>query len=90
MFSTTIATNIYVPVQDRAKLYAFGCKSPRASRFGASIRQLVHHSGGPSPGSIPASLVVDDVVEPSASNEPGPKILESPHLADFIEEVTSK
>jgi hypothetical protein len=50
----------------------------------------VHHSGGPSPGSIPASLVVDDVVEPSASNEPGPKILESPELADIIEEIQSK
>ena len=34
-----------------------------------------------------ASLIID---EHCASNENGSKNLESPHLADFIEEVTSK
>ena len=59
MFNTTTATKMYVPVQDRAKLDAYEATSPRASRFGGSIRQFVYHSGCPSLGSIPASLVVD-------------------------------
>ena len=33
MFNTTIATKKYVPVQDRAKLYAYGGISPRAKRL---------------------------------------------------------
>jgi len=67
MFSTTTATNVYVPVQDRAKLYAFGCKSPRASRFVASIRQLVHHDSATNAGSNPASLVVNEPLKICAS-----------------------
>ena len=60
MFNTINATKEYVPVQDRAKTYAYGYKSPRARRFVASVRQLVHHDGTTNAGSNPASLVVDE------------------------------
>ena len=83
MFSTTTATNVYVPVQDRAKLYAFGCKSPRASRFGASIRQLVHHSGGSSPDRTPASQLQED--DP-INSVPAIPIFKSKHLEDICSE----
>ena len=90
MFNTTTATKMHVPVQDRAKTYAYGYKSPRAKRFVASIRQLVHHDGATNLGTIPASLVVDDDVEPLASNDPRPGFSDFPTLEDNIAKTQSK
>ena len=90
MFNTTTATKIYVPVQDRAKLYAFGGTSPRARRFVASVRQLVHHDGGTKLDTTPASLVVDEPLKLCASNDRGPGFSESPTLEDSIAKTQSK
>ena len=98
MFSTQASSSPkkYVPVELRPKEYSFGGDSPRARRFVTSVRQLVHHSGATNLGTIPASLVVDDVVEPLpglASNAPGaprPGFSESPTLDDIIEKTQSK
>tara|TARA_B110000208_G_C11378108_1_gene287581 strand:- start:193 stop:450 length:258 start_codon:yes stop_codon:yes gene_type:complete len=85
MFNTiTIATKKYVPVQDRAKLYAFGGTSPRAKRFVAKVRQLVVHDGATNAGSIPACLDLDEPLNlPIRSSK-------SPTLEDIIEEFQSK
>ena len=68
MLNTTTATKKYVPVQDRAKLYAFGGTSPRARRFVASVRQLVHRHGATKLDTTPACLAVDEPLQLCASN----------------------
>jgi len=73
MFNTTIATKKYVPVQDRAKLYAFGDTSPRAKRFVASIRQLIHHDSATNAGSNPASLAIDEPLNRVPATRPEPE-----------------
>ena len=90
MFNTTTATKNYVPVQDRAKLYAFGGTSPRAKRFVASIRQLIHHDSATNAGSNPACLAVDEPLKPCASNNKNPVFSESPTLEDSIAKTHSK
>ena len=73
MFNTSTATKKYVPVQDRPKFYAYGGISPRAKRFGTSVRQLVHHDGGKDLDTKPACLaVLDDDAKLPATN-PDPK-----------------
>jgi hypothetical protein len=89
MFNTSTATKKYVPVQDRPKFYAYGGISPRAKRFGTSVRQLVHHDGGKDLDTKPACLaVLDDDANLPATN--GPKILDSPEPADIFEEKQSR
>jgi hypothetical protein len=90
MFNTINATRTYVPVHDRAKTYAYGYKSPRAKRFVASIRQLVHHDGATNAGSNPASLVVDESLKICASNNNNPGFSDSPTLEDNIAKTQSK
>ena len=90
MFNTTTATKKYVPVQARAKLYAFGDTSPRAKRFVASIRQLIHHDSATNAGSNPACLAVDEPLKPCASNNKNPVFSESPILEDIIAKTESK
>ena len=90
MFNTINATKEYVPVQDRAKTYAYGYKSPRAKRFVASIRQLVHHDGATNAGSNPASLVVDEPLKLWASNNNTPGFSDSPTLENNIAKTHSK
>jgi hypothetical protein len=88
MFNTTTATKKYVPVQDRAKLYPFGGTSPRARRFVASVRQLVHHDSATNAGSNPASLVVNEPLKICASNNRNPVFSESPTLEDNMQKHT--
>jgi hypothetical protein len=90
MFNTTTATKKYVPVQDRAKLYPFGGTSPRARRFVASVRQLVHHDSATNAGSNPACLAIDEPLKLCASNNQTPVFQNSPTLEDIIEEFQSK
>ena len=89
MFNITIANKKYVPVQDRAKLYAFGGKSPRARRFVASVRQLLHRHGATNADTKPASLVVDEPLQLCASNNRNPVFSESPTLEDSIVDLHS-
>ena len=90
MFNTINATRTYVPVHDRAKTYAYGYKSPRAKRFVASIRQLVHHDGGTKLDTTPASLVVDEPLKLWASNNNTPGFSDSPTLENNIAKTHSK
>jgi len=90
MFNTINATRTYVPVHDRAKTYAYGYKSPRAKRFVASIRQLVHHDGTTNAGSNPASLVVDEPLKICASNNNFAGTKDFPTLEDNIAKTHSK
>ena len=80
MFNTKTATKKYVPVQDRAKLYAFEGTDPRARRFVANVRQFVYHEGDTNAGSFPASLVADEPLKSCASNETGIRILGIPYI----------
>ena len=80
---------MYVPIELRAKTYAYGCKSPRTRRFVTRVRQLVHHDGGKDLDTKPACLaVLDDDANLPATN--GPKILDSPEPADIFEEKQSR
>ena len=90
MFNTTIATKKYVPVQDRAKLYAYGGMSPRAKRFVVSIRQHVYHDGGTKLDTTPACLVIDEPLKLCASNKSKSCFSESQKLEDIIKEFQSK
>ena len=90
MFNTTTSTKKYVPVQDRAKLYAYGGISPRAKRFVASIRQHVYHDGGTKLDTSPACLAIDEPLKPCASNNRNPVFSESPTLEDNIAKTHSK
>ena len=83
MFNTINATKKYVPVHDRAKTYAYGYKSPRARRFVASIRQLVHHDGATKLDTSPACLAIDEPFQSKTAPE-------SLTLEDIIEEFQSK
>ena len=73
MFNTKIATKKYVPVQDRAKLYAFEGTDPRARRFVANVRQFVYHEGATNVGSIPASLAIDEPLNRVPATRPEPE-----------------
>jgi hypothetical protein len=90
MFNITIANKKYVPVQDRAKLYAFGGKSPRARRFVASVRQLVHRHGATNADTKPASFVGDEPLQLCASNNRNPGFSDSPTLENNIAKTHSK
>jgi hypothetical protein len=90
MFNTTTATKMHVPVQDRAKLYAFGGTSPRARRFVASVRQLVVQHATTNAGSNLASLVVNEPLKICASNNNNPGFSDSPTLEDNIAKTQSK
>ena len=83
MFNTTIATKKYVPVQDRAKLYAFGGISPRAKRFVACVRQLVHHDGG-------KDVALNQHVCRGLTVSKVDRYPESPTLDDIIAKTQSK
>jgi hypothetical protein len=90
MFNTSTATKKYVPVQDRPKFYAYGGISPRAKRFGTSVRQLVHHDGGKDLDTKPACLAAMDRCKSCASNDRRPGFSESPTLEDIIAKNKSK
>jgi len=90
MFNTSTATKKYVPVQDRPKFYAYGGISPRAKRFGTSVRQLVHHDGGKDLDTKPACLAAMNRCKSCASNDRRPGFSESPTLDDIIEKTQSK
>ena len=79
-----------MPIELKAETYATNGKSPRGNRFLGSFRQFVRHDGGTKLDTKPACLVDEEALKQCASNEPGPKILESPELADIIEEIQSK
>ena len=90
MFNTLPSTKKYVPVQDRAKFYAYGGISPRAKRFVASIRQHVYHDSGTKLDTSPACLAIDEPLKLCASNNQTPVFQNSPTLEDIIEEFHSK
>jgi hypothetical protein len=90
MFTTTNAKKLYVPIELRAKLYTYGGISPRAKRFGTSVRQLVHHDGGKDLDTKPACLAAMDRCKSCASNDRRPGFSESPTLEDIIAKNKSK
>jgi hypothetical protein len=90
MFNTTTSTKMYVPIELRAKTYAYGCKSPRTRRFVTRVRQLVHHDGGKDLDTKPACLAAMDRCKSCASNDRRPGFSESPTLEDIIAKNKSK